>query len=675
MESLLITVICVLVALVSVTIWWWRSAIGKAQVRERDLLMSLAQAQTQAALGDEARKSLVAAQHERTEATNRSVAAESKAAVAVAETDALRVGREDLTRQLNEERQRFIDQSAFLQRAESARSGGEAALEALRGSLRDDQTRLHAVEQELTTVRADRDRAVSTISKLSEQVAHLELEQSAARRAVDAKDAAQLAQSAAETAKASAEMDARGVRDQVADLIIRLAAAESELVKRDFERATMAQRYSESEAARGAAQAAHDAANNSIADQKLRLAEASEQMERLRGDLTEAQTAIQRLRGELSQSDAVAAERQQAQEQAREMLSTQLRALTQQLYEEQGKAMLGEGRLQLEQTLAPFRERIQELQTRIDQVHAVDIKDRAQLQSDLESMLVAQTQLSAEAHQLGRALRADSKAQGTWGELTLQRLLESSQLERGLTYELQVQVRSDEGTIGRPDAVIFLPDQKALAIDAKVSLTSFIKATNATTDEERATYLQEHLQSVRNHMHALAMRDYPEAIKESLKGHVLDLTLIFMPSEASFSAAVIQDSELWAEALRQRIIIVSPTTLLATLRVVAQIWRVEKQNRNASAIAKEAGGIVEKLRGALEDFDAVEKAMQVAVEAFGRARGKLVSGKGNMIRRAEKLIRLGAPAKDETKARIAAEGDDEEDDISEPPAHVLFTPT
>jgi DNA recombination protein RmuC len=171
-------------------------------------------------------------------------------------------------------------------------------------------------------------------------------------------------------------------------------------------------------------------------------------------------------------------------------------------------------------------------------------------------------------------------------------------------------------------------------------------------------------------MRTLATRDYPEAITESLKGHVLDLTLIFMPSEASFSAAVIQDSELWAEALRQRIIIVSPTTLLATLRVVAQIWRVEKQNRNAAAIAKEAGGIVEKLRGALEDFDDVEKAMQTALEAFGKARGKLVSGKGNIIRKAEKLIRLGAPAKDETKARITEEGDEEEDNTDSLVGHV-----
>jgi DNA recombination protein RmuC len=466
---------------------------------------------------------------------------------------------------------------------------------------------------------------------------------------------------AADTARSALVAEVESARQRLTEAAARIAGLGADLAKRDGERDALAQRLADSEAARGAAQAALAAALAAQAEQKSRLTEAAGQIERLRADLDAAVASERTARAGLDQAAALAAERQLAHDQARDLLATQLRALTQQLYDEQGKAMLGEGRQQLEQTLSPFRDRLLELQARIDQIHAADLKDRASLHSDLQAMLAAQSRLSAEAEQLGRALRADSKAQGAWGELTLQRLLEASQLERGLAYDLQVAVRSDDGQAGRPDAVVFLPDRKALAIDAKVSLTAFIRATNAASDAERAVALAEHLASVRSHMRGLAMRDYPEAITGSLKGHALDLTLLFMPSEAAFAAAVTQDGELWAEALKQRIIIVSPTTLLATLRVVAQIWRVERQNHNAAAIAKEAGGILEKLRGALDDFDAVEQAIQKTQDAFAKARGKLVSGKGNIIRKAERILRLGAPAKDETRARLIEDGEDEDD--------------
>jgi DNA recombination protein RmuC len=442
-------------------------------------------------------------------------------------------------------------------------------------------------------------------------------------------------------------------------------AARQELIEARQAGATLAGELSQRLAESGAAQAGLSAAQAALVEQRQRLAAAEATGERLRSELAAALDTAQQLRGDVGRHEALASERLQAQEQAREQLSVQLRSLGQQLFEEQGRAMLGEGRQQLEQTLTPFRERLVDLQNRINQVHATDLQDRASLHGEIRNMFTAQQRLSAEAEQLGRALRADTKAQGTWGELTLQRLLEASQLEEGLAYDLQVAVRSEEGARGRPDAVIFLPDHKALAIDAKVSLTAFMRATNASTEGERALALQEHLGSVRAHLKGLADRDYPEAIQESLRGSVLDLTLLFLPSEAAFAAAISQDAELWAEALRQRVIIVSPTTLLATLRVVAQIWRVEKQNANADLIAREAGAMLEKLRGALEDLDKVEAALTTAQEVFGRARAKLLTGKGNLQRRAEKILRLGAPAKDETRQRLQGDGDDDGPELEE----------
>lgn len=621
MDTLLIIAVVALVILVAGMIWTWRQSMVSSRTQELELRERVSQLQTQVALGEEARRSLASAQTERTDAFVRASTAESKAAASTAELDAIRSRQSD------------------------------------------DSIRARALDTEINKLRLERDQLSSNLATAREQVTQMEVVQSTARQAMAVKEETLVALRTAESARATAEAESFAARSKAMEMSARIEGLTAEIVNRDKEKTAQAEKLSESEALRGAAQSALEAAKESLTEQGNRLKVAVEQVDLLRTELSVAQTSVQRFRGDLSQSEALATERQQAQEQSREQLAIQLRALTQQLYEEQGKAMLGEGRIQLEQTLTPFRERLLELQARIDQVHTKDMLDRASLKNDLNAMLAAQTSLSAEAAQLGRALRADTKVQGTWGELTLQRLLESSQLERGLAYELQVPVRSDEGASARPDAVIFLPEQKALVIDAKVSLTAFLRATNAETEDGRIVALKEHLQSVRGHMRGLSSRDYPEAVKESLKGHVLDLTLMFMPSEAAFAAAITQDPDLWAEALRLRIIIVSPTTLLATLRVVAQIWRVEKQNRNAAAIAKEAGGIVEKIRGALDDFDTVERAIQSAQEAFGKARGKLLTGKGNIIRKAEKIVSLGAPVKDETRARISNEGDEDDESI------------
>ncbi len=612
MDNAAILVILVLLGLLGAVIWMLRRTTNAAQQRERETQAALIQAQAHAMVGEEAKRSLGAAQTERSAALERAAADGAARAAAQAEAESLRTARDEASKLGAAERQRVAELSLRAQALDAARSAAVAELDALRESRKADAERIRALEQEVASVRADRDQAAAGLAGAKEQIAQLDGAQSALRSATAASDGAKAAQAAAEAAKATAEAETRAAQAQAADLAARLSATDASLAA-------------------------------------------------LRGEHLRANTEAQRLAGELTQAVALANERQKAQEDARGQMATQLRALTQQLYEEQGKIMMGEGRLAMEQTLAPLRERLHEFQARLDKAHETDVRERASLQSEIKNLLAAETRLSAEAEQLGRALRADTKSQGTWGELTLERLLEASQLERGLAYELQVSVRDDEGGAGRPDAVIFLPDQKALAVDAKVSLTAFMRAVNAGSEEARAAALVDHVRSVRTHMRTLADRNYPEA----LKGHSLDMVLLFLPSEAAFAAAVAQDGELWSDAWKNRVIIVSPTTLLATLRVVGQIWRVEKQNRNASAIAKEAGGILEKLRGFINDFAAVGDALQAAHRAFDTAHGKLATGKGNLVNRAQKLIRLGAPAKDETRAALASVGDDEEDAAAE----------
>ena len=607
----LVVIIALFVVLVLVILMWrnaTRTAADRDQAamdRERALQDELLKAKAQSALGEVAQQALASAQAERTSAFDRASTEGALRAAAQTEAQGLRDQREE------------------------------------------DLRRVRDLEQQVTAIRAERDQANSLLAAAREQASQLVAAQAAAQAAIADADQAKLILSSAEAAKATSEANLASARTQVLDLTSRLNAASQELegerrahatavaegqrlagelktaIAQSSDRTSMliatqtdlkgAQTErdqamagrSAAEAAKATAEADLRAARDQVADLTARLTATSQALDSLRAQHQEATTQIQRLSGDLAQAAAIAEERQKAQDESRGQMATQLRSLTQQLYEEQGKAMMGEGRLAMEQTLAPLRERLQEFQTKLDQAHETDVRERASLQSEIKNLLAAETRLSAEAEQLGRALRADTKSQGTWGELTLERLLEASQLERGLAYELQVSVRDDEGAAGRPDAVIFLPDQKALAVDAKVSLTAFMRAINAESDLVRAEVLVDHARSVRNHMKSLADRDYPESLSLSLKGSSLDMVLLFMPSEAAFSAAVAQDSELWSDAWKNRVIIVSPTTLLATLRVVGQIWRVEKQNRNSAAIAKEAGGILEKLRGFLTDFEAI----------------------------------------------------------------------
>ncbi len=437
----------------------------------------------------------------------------------------------------------------------------------------------------------------------------------------------------------------REIAGQVKDL---QASTKATLAERDA--AIQAKGEAESARAKSQAEAQAAQAEKSRLDQEL--TDHKKQLRESQEKLGEANNQIERLKGEIVRIQDLVTERERQFAETQARLPEQMRAMAQQLYDEQGKTLLGEGRQQVEQTLTPFKDRLLELQTRINEVHSKDLQDRASLQQNLKDLLSAQVRLSSDADKLSRALRADTKAQGAWGELTLHRLLEASQLERGVTYELQVAVRSDEDVAGRPDAVVFLPESKAIVIDAKVSLSAFIRAVNAVDESERQQALGEHLASLRKHISGLSERHYPEAVKESLKGRTLDMTLLFLPSEAAFSAALSLDGELWAEAFKKRILVVSPTTLLATLRVVAQIWRVESQNRNTDQIVKEAEALVKKLNAAVDDFDGIGKALAKAQSEYDDARSKLFTGNGNVIRRASNMMKLGVRGDEALKKRI-----------------------
>jgi DNA recombination protein RmuC len=404
------------------------------------------------------------------------------------------------------------------------------------------------------------------------------------------------------------------------------------------------------------------AARVAAQDLEQRLQAGRLEIERLVAEREALAAQLHHAQGDVLTLRRVAEERENAQAQARVQLKAEFEVLANRLFEDKGKAMLGEGRAQLDAVLLPLRDRLTLFQQQIQSVHETDIRERSSLKSELASLLKAQATLGEEAQRLSRALTSDKQAQGSWGELTLQRLLEASNLQRGLDYELQVHARDDEGAPGRPDAVIYLPEDKALVVDAKVSLKAFVAACSATTTEERERHLAAHAASVRAHMRGLAAQRYPEL----LGTRTLDLTILFLPSEPGFAAAMAQDDSLWLDAFAAKVVVVSPTTLLATLRVAAQVWQMERQNRHAATVFAEATKIIDKFAAFVEDLDAVGRNLTAAQRSWDEARGKLVSGKGNLVSRIGKLHRLGASnVKAKTAAFLAEHGPDQTDDGGE----------
>ncbi|PKL97685.1 MAG: DNA recombination protein RmuC, partial [Gammaproteobacteria bacterium HGW-Gammaproteobacteria-7] len=267
---------------------------------------------------------------------------------------------------------------------------------------------------------------------------------------------------------------------------------------------------------------------------------------------------------------------------------------------------------------------------------------RVALQAEIKQLLELNRQLSDEAHSLTRALTTDNRTQGYWGELKLERLLEMAGLEKGQQYLTQESYRDDAGERYRPDALLLLPEERQIVIDAKVALVDFQRASEATDEDERSGHLDRHILAMRGHIKGLGEKDYSR-----LQGlSTPDLVLMFVPVEAAFLEALRRDPELYEYAFSRRIILVGPSNLLASLRLVAQIWRTEQQNSNAKAIAERGAILYDKFVGFIEDIGKVGEALDRAQRAHQSALSRLSQGRGNLVRQAEMLRDLGvAPGK------------------------------
>lgn len=409
--------------------------------------------------------------------------------------------------------------------------------------------------------------------------------------------------------------------------------------------------------------------------EQVRLQQVSQQKEVLAEQYAELQECHENVRLQLSQRQAqvaelesrLAAEREAQNEKlqllsdARDQLKTEFSNLAQRIFEEKSRTFSATNKESLGSLLTPLRDQLGDFKRRVEDVYDKEAKDRRSLYEQIAQLKALNQQMSTDAVNLTNALKGESKTQGNWGEVILERVLEQSGLRKGYEYEVQVAL-NEAGRRYLPDVIIRLPDGKDVIVDAKVSLTAYEKYCSTDDAAQREACLHEHLQSLRAHLRGLSDKAY-----QSLEGiRSLDFVLMFVPIEGAFLLALQQDQELFSFAYERNIILVSPSTLLVTLRTINNIWRYERQNRNAQEIGKRGGELHDKFVGFVQTLEEVGKHLGRAQQAYDTSHKRLSSGRGNLINQAAALQQLGVKTRkdlDKKLAENAAESDPAADQL------------
>lgn len=327
-------------------------------------------------------------------------------------------------------------------------------------------------------------------------------------------------------------------------------------------------------------------------------------------------------------------------EKMNERLKVEFENLAGKILDEKSQKFTEQNRTNLDEILKPFNEKIKDFEKKVGDAYDKEMRDKISLREEVKKLYELNARISEEAHNLTKALKGDTKRQGNWGELILEKVLERSGLVKDREYRTQVVTRNIDGETIKPDVVVFLPDNKHLVIDSKVSLTAYEQMSSAEEPELRERLLKEHVSSVKNHVKLLSDKNYYTSQEFSTP----DFVLLFMPMESAFSAAIQSDNDLFNYAWERRTVIVSPTTLLATLKTVASLWKIESQNRYALEIANQAGALYDKFEGFVKDLLEIGKKMDDSKRSYEEAMKKISTGTGNLVKRVENLKTLGAKA-------------------------------
>ena len=326
---------------------------------------------------------------------------------------------------------------------------------------------------------------------------------------------------------------------------------------------------------------------------------------------------------------------------AKEELSLEFKELSNKIFEDKAKQFSSSNKEQLELLLKPFREQIHSFSTQAKEQFNTQAKDTHILKDELLRLKEMNSQLSQDALNLTNALKGENKTQGNWGEIVLEKILEQSGLRSGIEYELQATLKSEEGKTYRPDVIIHMPGDRDIIIDSKVSLVAYEKFMSSDDKVQKDRALKEHIASISSHIKGLSEKKY-----EKLEGvNTLDFVLLFMPIEGAFLLALEKDGEFFKNAYESNILVVSPSTLLVTLRTIEHIWRTQRQEEHAKKIADEAEAMYDKLVLFVEEMKKVGTHIQKAQESYDTYMNRLKSGRGNIIKRAENIVKLGIKPK------------------------------
>lgn len=331
--------------------------------------------------------------------------------------------------------------------------------------------------------------------------------------------------------------------------------------------------------------------------------------------------------------------------------------MAQQILDDKTQKFTAVNNQNMETILGPLKTRIDEFQKKVESTYNADSTERIRLEEQVKNLVLLNQTLSTEAKNLTNALKSDTKKQGNWGEMVLERILQYSGLERGIHYTTQTAITDDDGKLKKPDVIVNLPDNKYVVIDSKMSLTAYERFFSTDDELEKAIHLKSHLQSIKDHIDELSDKNYHELHKDKSP----DFVLMFIPVEPAFSLAFMNDGTLYDYAFKRKIIVVSVSTLLSSLKIIESMWKLDKQNRNAAEIVKRGSALYDKFVGFVDDMNKMKTNLKIVNDTFESGYNKLQSGRGNLIKQAEDLKRLGL----DTKKSIPTELIENAEEISD----------
>jgi len=377
------------------------------------------------------------------------------------------------------------------------------------------------------------------------------------------------------------------------------------------------------------------------------------QVNTLRDRLLESETLVAQLNVSLDLERNSAQEKIAILESAKSQLSVEFKVLANQIFDQKQAQFTQNSQTTIEAVLKPMQGALDAFKSRVELVHKEDLEGRASLSEQLKQLHSLNSQMTEEAQNLTQALKGDSKTQGNWGELILERLLERSGLTEGVEFEREKSFTDENGKRLRPDVIINMPDQKHVVIDSKVSLVHYEQALNENDSIAKSAAIKAHLASLQKHIATLADKRYEHLDQLNAP----DFVLMFVPVEGAYLMAIEADSRIFEDAFEKRVAVVTPTTLFTTLKTIEQLWRYERQSENTVKLIKRAAEVHDKFVGFVESFEKVGKQLQTAQTTYEQSRKQMISGQGNLVRQAEMLKDLAGKTKKEIPSHLLNEAE------------------